>query len=70
MKKDIKIKNSEDDKISSNKIILSDFAKKKLNYINGSCISRNFPNELPTKEWAGAVLDLLEELKLDKLIYD
>jgi len=43
---------------------LTDYAKEKLEYINGNCIARDFPNEQPTKEWAGAVLDLLEELKL------
>ena len=39
-------------------------AKSKLEYINGSCIARDFPKEQPTKQWAGAVLDLLEELGL------
>jgi len=48
---------------------LSEYAKEKLNYINGSCISRDFPKCPPTLEWAGAVLDLLEELKLNNLIY-
>ena len=43
---------------------LTENGKKKLEYINGSCIARDFPNEQPTKEWAGAVLDLLEELGL------
>lgn len=43
---------------------LTENAKKKLEYINGSCIAREFPKEQPTKEWAGAVLDLLEELGL------
>ena len=43
---------------------LTENAKKKLEYINGSCIARDFPKEQPTKEWAGAVLDLLEELGL------
>jgi hypothetical protein len=42
---------------------LTENAKKKLEYINGSCIARDFPKEQPTKEWAGAVLDLLEELE-------
>jgi hypothetical protein len=44
--------------------LLSDYAKKKLEYINGNCIARNFPNNQPTLEWAGAVLDFLEELGL------
>jgi len=48
-----------------NKIQLSDYAKKKLEYINGHCIARDFPNNKPTLEWAGAVLDLLQELGLD-----
>lgn len=43
---------------------LTENAKEKLKYINGSCIARYFPKEQPTKEWAGAVLDLLEELGL------
>jgi hypothetical protein len=47
---------------------LTDRAKEKLNYINGSGISRYFPDQEPTKQWVGAVLDLLEELKLDNLI--
>jgi len=51
-------------KFASNNIALSDYAKEKLEYINGSCIARDFPNEQPTKVWVGAVLDLLEELKL------
>jgi len=41
---------------------LTENAKSKLEYINGSCIARDFPKEQPTKQWAGAVLDLLEEL--------
>jgi hypothetical protein len=45
-------------------MLLSDYAKKKLEHINGHCIARDFPNNQPTLEWAGAVLDLLEELKL------
>jgi hypothetical protein len=45
-------------------MLLSDYAKKKLEYINGNCIARDFPNNQPTLEWAGAVLDLLEELGL------
>lgn len=45
-------------------MLLSDYAQKKLEYINGSCIARDFPKEQPTKEWAGAVLDLLEDMKL------
>jgi hypothetical protein len=44
--------------------LLSDYAKKKLEYINGNCIATDFPNNQPTLEWAGAVLDLLEELGL------
>ena len=43
---------------------LTENAKQKLEYINGSCIARDFPKEQPTKQWAGAVLDLLEELGL------
>jgi hypothetical protein len=43
---------------------LTENAKEKLEYINGNCIARDFPNEQPTKQWAGAVLDLLEELGL------
>jgi len=43
---------------------LTENAKSKLEYINGSCIARDFPKEQPTKQWAGAVLDLLEELGL------
>lgn len=43
---------------------LTENAKSKLEYINGSCIVRDFPKEQPTKQWAGAVLDLLEELGL------
>lgn len=43
---------------------LNENAKKKLEYINGSYIVRYFPQNQPTKEWAGAVLDLLEELGL------
>lgn len=49
----------------NNEIHLSDYAKKKLSFINRNCISTNFPNNKPTLEWAGAVLDLLKELKLD-----
>jgi hypothetical protein len=45
--------------------LLSYYAKNKLEYINGSCIARDFPNKRPTLEWAGAVLDLLEELGLN-----
>ena len=45
-------------------MLLSDYAKTKLEYINGNCIARDFPNNQPTWEWAGAVLDLLEELGL------
>jgi hypothetical protein len=43
---------------------LSEYAQKKLEYINGSCIAREFPEHQPSKEWAGAVLDLLEDMKL------
>ena len=43
---------------------LTENAKQKLEYINGSCIVRDFPKEQITKQWAGAVLDLLEELGL------
>lgn len=45
-------------------MLLSDYAKKKLEYIKGHSIARDFPNNQLTLEWAGAVLDLLEELKL------
>jgi hypothetical protein len=48
--------------------LLSDDAKRKLNYINGSCIAREFPDNKPTLEWAGAVLDLLKELKIDNVL--
>ena len=43
---------------------LSEYAQKKLEYINGSCIAREFPEHQPNREWAGAVLDLLEDMKL------
>ncbi len=48
-----------------NEIHLSDYAQKKLRFINGNCIATDFPNNKPTLEWVGAVLDLLKELKLD-----
>ena len=55
--------NTNDIKLSQ----LSEYAIKKLEYINGNCITRDFPNKQPTLEWVGAVLDLLEELGLDKI---
>jgi len=48
----------------SGKFPLNENAKKKLEYIKGSCIVRDFPHEQPNREWAGAVLDLLEEMGL------
>lgn len=42
---------------------------KKLNYINGHCTVRDFPNVTPSIEWTGAVLDLLDLLNLNKLMY-
>ena len=52
------------DDVVSGMLPLTENAKSKLEYINGSCIARNFPKDQPTKQWAGAVLDLLEELGL------
>ena len=44
---------------------LSDYAKEKLEYINGHWMVREFPKlENIDLQWIGAVLDLLEELKL------
>jgi hypothetical protein len=48
----------------NNEIKLSDYAKKKLEYIIGHSIVREFPHQQPSLEWTGAVIDLLEELKL------
>jgi len=45
---------------------LPESAKEKLDYILGSHITRNFPNDEPDKEWAGAVLDFLEIMELLK----
>lgn len=47
---------------------LSESAIEKLNFINGHGSIRDFPHTQPPLEWVGAVLDLLEELGLDKLI--
>ena len=41
-------------------------AQKKLDFILGHSIARDFPETNPTKEWAGAVLDLLEIIGLLK----
>jgi hypothetical protein len=44
---------------------LNENAKEKLEYINGHWIVREFPKiEKVDLQWVGAVLDLLEELKL------
>lgn len=46
------------------KFKLNKKAIKKLEFIRGSYIATNFPNSKPTKQWAGAVLDFLEETGL------
>lgn len=43
---------------------LNEYAKEKLEYIKGNAVVRYFPNQEPSLEWAGAVIDLLEELGL------
>ena len=45
---------------------LSEKAEEKLEFILGRSVTRNFPNTDPDLEWAGAVLDLLEEIGLYK----
>ena len=50
----------------SGELLLNEDAKGKLEYINGHWIVREFPKiEKVDLQWIGAVLDLLEELKLD-----
>jgi hypothetical protein len=44
-----------------NILVLNENAQKKLEYIKGNGFIRNFPKAMPTAEWVGAVLDLLEE---------
>lgn len=44
-----------------NTLVLNEKAQKKLEYIKGNGFIRNFPKAMPTAEWVGAVLDLLEE---------
>ena len=54
--------------IQSNiQLLLSDYAKDKLNFINGHSIARDFPNTQPNLEWCGAVIDLLVDMNLNKL---
>ena len=48
----------------SNDFTLTKEAKEKLDYILGHSINRLFPDVKPTLEWAGAVLDFLEIVKL------
>lgn len=45
-------------------IVLSEKAKEKLTYILGRDVVRGFPSVYPDRLWAGAVLDLLEEIGL------
>ena len=54
--------------IESNMLmLLSDYSKRKLQFINGNSISRDFPNVEPNLEWCGAVLDLLDDMKLNQV---
>lgn len=43
---------------------LSQKAEEKLEFILGRSVTRDFPHTEPDLEWAGAVLDLLEEIGL------
>jgi hypothetical protein len=47
-------------KVESN----TEYIQKKLDFILGSAIVSNFPNVTPDKEWVGAVIDLLEAIRL------
>jgi hypothetical protein len=58
------LNNQKDCDKGENGLLFSTYAKKKLEYIVGHSIVRDFPNNQPTLEWAGAVLDLLEDLKI------
>lgn len=43
--------------------LLSEDAKKKLEYIQGAGFKNDFPKEKPDLEWVGAVLDFLKEIE-------
>ena len=50
----------------SGSFVITESAQETLDFILGHSTTRDFPKTQPTKEWAGAVLDLLEITNLLK----